>query len=325
MDPVPLHFDSIVFDAHCDFLHQTSRDGRPFNQRLEVGRVDLSRLMEGGVTAQIFAVWDDWDKLGRDCGPTLASLRQLGAFFRWVDLCPDLFVPATRAADLERAKAQGQVAGVLSLEGSEPLAGDVGLLRVFYELGVRNLGLTWNYRNQAGDGVGVANPGGLTDFGRAVVREANRLGLMVDIAHLPPQGVDDVLRAAQGPVIDSHANAYALCRHRRNLTDLQLDALAANGGVVCVTFVPEFIARSESGSSLEGVLDHIDHIVRRIGVDHVGLGSDFDGYQGVTWGLEDVSHLPALTAGLMARGYDESSVRQILGLNLLRVFRQVVG
>jgi membrane dipeptidase len=281
--------------------------------------------MEGGVTAQVFAVWDDWAELKADCGPTQASLHQVAAFYRMLDLCAERFALATRAADIESAKAGERVVGILSLEGSEPLAGDVGLLSVFYRLGVRNLGLTWDYRNLAGDGVGVANPGGLTDFGRGVVREANRLGIIVDIAHLPPQGVDDVLQIAQAPVIDSHANAYRLCSHRRNLTDPQLDAVAANGGVVCVTFVPKFITQGGSGSNLQGVLNHIDHIVRRIGVDHVGLGSDFDGYEGVTQGLEDVSHLPALTAGLMARGYDETSVRKILGLNLSRVFRQVVG
>jgi membrane dipeptidase len=325
LDPAQLHFGSIVFDAHCDFLHHASRDGRRFDERLNVGCVDFPRLTQGGVTAQIFAIWDDWAELERDCAPTQASLQQVAAFHRMLDLCSDRFELATRAADVESAKAGERIVGILSLEGSEPLAGDVELLSIFYQLGVRNLGLTWDYANLAADGVGVADPGGLTDFGREVVREANRLGIMVDIAHLPPQGVDDVLQATQGPIIDSHANAHALCSHRRNLTDAQLDAVAANGGVVCVAFVPKFITQDETQSNLEGVLNHIDYIVRRIGVDHVGLGSDFDGYQGVTRGLEDVSHLPALTAGLVVRGYDKASVRQILGLNLLRVFRQVVG
>ena len=135
----------------------------------------------------------------------------------------------------------------------------------------------------------------------------------------------DPLQVAQGPVIDTHTNAHALCGHLRNLTDTQLDALAATRGVVCVAFVPEFIMGDPSQASLDGVLDHIDYVVRRIGVDHVGVGSDFDGYDGVTWGLEDVSRLPALTAGLAARGYGEASVRKVLGLNLLRVFQQVVG
>jgi membrane dipeptidase len=320
-----LHFESIVFDAHCDFLHKTLRDGRRFDQRLDVGHVDLPRLIEGGVTAQIFSLWDYWAELPADHSPTLESLRQVGAFYRMLELYADHFVLATRAAHVERAKADRKVAGVLSLEGTEPLDGSVDLLRVFHQLGVRNVGLTWDYRNRAGDGVGVSDPGGLTDFGQAVVREAGRLGMMVDIAHLAPNGVKDVLQIAQGPVIDSHANAYTLCSYRRNLTDAQLDAVAAKGGLVCVAFVPDFITADKSQSSLDGVLDHIDYIVGRIGVDHVGIGSDFDGYEGVTQGMEDMSHLPALTAGLVERGYDEISVRKILGLNLLRVFRQVVG
>ena len=325
LDPIQLHTDSIVFDAHCDFLHATARDGRRFDQRLGLGSVDMPRLLEGGVTAQIFAVWDYWAELPPERSPTLASMRQVAAFYRMLDECADHFIPATQAADIEQAKAEGKLAGILSLEGTEPLAGDLDLLRVFYELGVRNLGLTWDYRNLAGDGVGVADPGGLTDFGRAVVRQAERLGILIDIAHLSPRGVEDVLQVAQGPVIDSHANAQALCGHRRNLSDAQLDALAASGGVVCVAFVPKFITADDWQASLEGVLDHMDHIVRRIGTDHLGIGSDFDGYQGVTSGLEDVSRLPALTAGLVGRGYDETAVRKILGLNLLRVFRQVVG
>ena len=325
LDPLRLHSDSIVFDAHCDFLHHTVRDERRFDQRLDAGCIDLPRLLEGGVTAQIFALWDYWAELPTDRNPTVESLRQVDAFYRMADLSSDRFTPATRAADVERAKVEGKVAGVLSLEGAEPLAGDLGLLRVFYRLGVRSLGLTWDYGNLAGDGVGVAHPGGLTDFGQALVREADQLGIMVDVAHLPPRGVDDVLQVAQGPVIDTHANAHALCGHRRNLTDTQLDVLAATGGVVCVAFVPDFIADDPSQASLDGLLDHIDYVVCRIGVDHVGIGSDFDGYDGVTRDLEDVSRLPSLTAGLAARGYDQSAKRKILGLNLLRVYRQVAG
>ncbi len=325
MDPIQLHLDSIVFDGHCDFLHQTVRDERRFDERLTIGCVDLPRLVDGGVTAQIFAIWDYWAQLPAECSATVESLCQVDAFYAMVEQNEGRFLPATHAADIEKAKAEGKVAGILSLEGAEPLAGDIELLRIFYRLGVRNLGLTWDYRNQAGDGVGVAEPGGLTDYGRALVREANRLGMMIDIAHLPPQGVADVLHTTERPVIDSHANAHALCGHRRNLTDAQLDALAANGGVVCVAFVPGFIHSDPSQASLEGVLDHIDYIVRRIGIDHVGIGSDFDGYDGTTRGLEDASHLPTLTAGLAARGYDEPSLRKILGLNLLRIFRQVVG
>jgi membrane dipeptidase len=145
------------------------------------------------------------------------------------------------------------------------------------------------------------------------------------VAHLAPAGVRDVLALSEAPVIASHANAHALCDHPRNLTDAQMEGIATSGGLVAVTYVPSFLTPSAEGASLEQVLNHIDYIVKTIGVDHVGLGSDFDGFGGVLPGLEDVSHLPALTAGLVARGYSDEQVTKILGGNYLRVFRQVAG
>ncbi len=319
------HRDSIIFDGHSDFLHNAVNEGRRFEECSDVGHADLPSLRAGGVSAQIFALFCLDEDRPNEGNPTVESLRQIDAFYQMQERCADQFVFAGRAADIEEAKGDGRVAGMLGLEGTEPLAGDMGLLRVYHRLGVRNVGLTWNYRNHVGDGVGVDDAGGLTDFGRLLVVECFQLGMMVDIAHLAPPGVKDVLEMAEGPVIASHANAYALCAHRRNLTDAQLDALAATGGVVCVTFVPGFITDSPAEASLERLLDHIDYIVHRIGVEHVGIGSDFEGYDGMTQGLEDVTRLPALTTGLAARGYDALAIRRILGLNLLRVFRQVVG
>jgi membrane dipeptidase len=154
----------------------------------------------------------------------------------------------------------------------------------------------------------------------------NRLGIMVDISHLSPTGVRDVLYVSEAPVIASHSNAYALCPHRRNLTDKQLEGIASKGGVVGVTFVPGFVAEDENQATLGGVLDQIDYMVKTMGIDHVGLGSDFDGFfSSKVRGLEDVTRLPRLTAGLVERGYGEEDVKKILGGNLMRVFREVVG
>jgi membrane dipeptidase len=193
-------------------------------------------------------------------------------------------------------------------------------------LGVRNIGLTWSLRNALADGVFEAQTGGgLTNYGRAVVKEMNRLGIVIDIAHLAPAGVRDVLELSEAPIIASHANACAVCDHTRNLTDEQLEGLARNDGVVGVTFVQSFIDPQQA--TLARLLDHVDHIVRVAGIDHVGLGSDFDGY----WGddqmpeIRDASDLPAITAGLLVRGYSEADVRKFLGENYLRVFRQVWG
>lgn len=328
-----LHYNSIIFDGHCDTLisirdnerrlgdqcQATPNSGEIFRQH-----IDLPRLLEGGVTAQTFACFVRKQFLPSDA--TNEALRLIDAFYLALDENPDTLLLATTAADVEQAKAKGKVAGVLSLEGSEAMEGDLAMLRTFYRLGLRALGLTWNWRNQAADGLGESRTGGgLTEFGVALVREANRLGIILDIAHLAPAGVHDVLELSEAPVVASHANARALCDHRRNLTDEQLEGIAASGGLVAVTYVPSFLAEDSQTASLEQVLDHIDYIAKTIGVDHVGLGSDFDGFGGMLPGLEDVTHMPALTAGLVNRGYTDEQVIKILGGNYLRIFRQVAG
>ncbi len=232
---------------------------------------------------------------------------------------------ASTAEDVEKAKKEDKVAGVIGLEGAESVEGDLSLLRMFYRLGVRLLTVAWSRRNRAADGVyETRTGGGLTNFGLQLVKECNRLGIMVDVSHLSPAGVRDVLEVSSAPVIASHSNAHALCPHPRNLTDEQLVAVARKGGVIGVTFVPAFISEERQEASLEKLLDHIDHIVHIAGIDHVGLGSDFDGFPPPPpTGLEDVTCLPAITAGLVERGYSEDNVRKVLGGNLLRVFRQV--
>lgn len=323
LDPLSLHRDAIVFDGHCDTLLSVVQDKRPLAERSTQGHADLPRFRDGGVTAQIFALFSPPFALGgRE--PTWQALQLLDAFYQAVDAGEVAL--AIRAADVRQAKAEGRVAGVIGMEGAEALRGDLGILRMFYRLGLRNLGLTWSLRNEAADGVSEARTGGgLTEFGFRLVQEANRLGIMVDIAHLAPAGVQEVLALSDAPVVDSHANARALCDHPRNLTDRQLEALAKTGGVVGVVFVPGFVAAEPEQQNVERLLDHIDHIVRVAGVDHVGLGSDFDGFHGELAGMPDVTHLPAITSGLLDRGYSEEAVRKILGGNWLRVFEQVAG
>jgi membrane dipeptidase len=200
------------------------------------------------------------------------------------------------------------------------------LLRVFHRLGLRLLTVAWSRRNQAADGAWEARTGGgLTSFGVKLVEECNGLGIVLDISHLAPAGVKDVLEVSSAPVIASHSNAHALCPSPRNLTDGQLRALAEKGAVVGVTFVPAFVSERAEDASLERLLDHIGHIVQTAGIDHVGLGSDFDGFHPPEpKGLEDVTCMPAITAGLVTRGYAEEDVRKILGGNFMRVFREVV-
>ena len=325
MDTARLHQESIIFDGHCDTLLEILSGKCKFDERCTEGHIDLPRLREGGVTAQVFAIYLEDQYL--PAGAVKQTLRLLDVLYEQLTAHPDAFTLATKATDIEAAKRAGKVAAVVGLEGAEALEGDLGTLRMFYRLGVRLLTVTWSRRNQAADGVSEARTGGgLTNFGLQMVEECNKLGILLDISHLAPAGVRDVLEASSQPVIASHSNAHALCAHARNLSDEQLLAVAQKGGVVCVVFVPSFITTDRKEASLEKLLDHIDHIVRVAGIEHVGLGSDFDGFSPPPpVGLEDVTCLPGITAGLVQRGYSEADVRKVLGENLMRVFRQVAG
>jgi len=211
---------------------------------------------------------------------------------------------------------------LLTLEGGEALEEELAVLRQFYRLGVRGLSLTWNYRNALAGGISEQRAAGLSDLGAATVRELNRLGMLVDVSHLSERAFWEVLEISQGPVVATHANAYRLCSHPRNLKDEQLRALAARGGVVGVTFVPAFVA--SQAPSLERLADHVEYLCATVGVDAVGLGSDFDGSEERLAGLEDAGALPNLTACLLARGFKEEELGKILGGNWLRVLEEIL-
>jgi membrane dipeptidase len=330
LDANTLHEQSIVIDGHCDTLlalQMREQGAPPYLRHLEQekGHIDLERLFQGGITAQNFACYVRPQYLPSQA--THQTLRMIDLFHRFQAEHADQLCLATSAGDIERAKAEGKVAGILSMEGAEGLEGDLGVLRMMYRLGVRWIGLTWNHRNQAADGLGQARTGGgLTEFGVQLVEEMNALGMIVDIAHLAPAGVRDVFAVSRAPVVASHANARALCPAPRNLTDEQLEQVAASGGVVGVVYVPDFITSGEERATLDMLIDHVDHIVQVAGIEHVGLGSDFDGFFGPPpVGLEDVSQVPNVTARLLERGYRPEDVASILGGNWLRVIRQVVG
>jgi len=320
-----LHRSSIVFDGHCDSLLRVVEGQLKLAERSSEGHIDLPRLHDAGVTAQVFAIFIEDKYLPAQAARQ--TLRALDAFYRELEANADALVLATKAADVEQAKAAGAVAAIIGCEGAECMEGDLALLRIFHRLGVRLLTVAWSRRNQAADGAWESRTGGgLTNFGVKLVEECNQLGILLDISHLSPAGVEDVLEVSSAPIVASHSNARALCPSPRNLTDQQLVALAENGGVVGVTFVPAFISERIEDASLDRLLDHVDHIVKIAGVEHVGLGSDFDGFRPpAPAGLEDVTHLPGITAGLVERGYSEEDVRKVLGLNWMRVFRQVAG
>ncbi|MDI6870843.1 MAG: dipeptidase [Bacillota bacterium] len=329
-----LHRAAFVADGHADTLGRFYFMGGSFTEPAPGQQIDLERLRQGGVGLQVMACCPVWGKLAPGTRRTCARavFNMIDILHRELDAYPDLRL-VTDAAGLERlveARRSGEqpVGLVLGIEGGEALEGDLALLRTFHRLGVRLVTLTHNFRNELADGAYEESPGGLTRFGRQVVEEMNRLGVVIDVSHLAPAGFWQVLELSSAPVVASHSNARALCGHRRNLTDEQAEALAAKGGVVGVTFCPLFLREAPDDqhplpASLSDVLDQIDYLVNLVGPDHVALGSDFDGIDTVPRGLEDVSRLPALTRGLLERGHSEEAIRGILGENLLRIFRAV--
>jgi membrane dipeptidase len=239
-----------------------------------------------------------------------------------VERAPDARL-VTKAADVRACHAEGKLGVVLNVEGAEPLHGQLGVLRALHRLGVRVLQPVWNFRNEAADGIAEQPGGGLSAFGRDLVKEMNRLGMALDLSHITAAGFFQALELSEQPVLFTHGNCRALFDHRRNLTDEQIKALAQQGGVFGVSVVNAFM--SDARSDVATVADHLDHAVQLVGPDHVAYGSDFDGTDVLPTGLEDVSKLPNLTAELLKRGYAEADLAKVLGGNYLRVFEAVFG
>ncbi len=316
-----IHQESIVIDTHCDTLLRVLEGDYRLGERNSENDIDIPRALEGGITVLFFAACS-----GNRPEPLVNwGLKVFDAFYNELAVNSDRLMLATCIADIERAKQEGKLAGVLALEGGDLVGDDTAVLRMYYRLGVRAMTLVHFKKNDIAESVTDMPDGtGLTDFGVEVVKEMNRLGMLCDVAHLSPAGFYHLLKITDKPIIDSHANAKALCNHVRNLDDAQLKALAQNGGVIGVSFVPAFI--DEEKPSLQRLLDHIEHIVEVAGIEHVGLGSDFDGFSGKRpEGLEDVTRVPNITEGLIERGYSEEDVKKVLGKNFLRVIREVVG
>jgi membrane dipeptidase len=332
MDMMELHRNALVWDAHRDVAYEAPLTER-FLQRWMMGvDLHLPRLSRGGINVQTFALCIG-PEIGRDY--PAQALKELDQVFTILDAHKDDAVLATKTTEALEAKRQGKIAVFLSFEGAEPILTELGLLRMFYRMGLRAMGLTWNYRNEAADGGYEGREGGgLSQFGSAIVKEMNRLGMVIDLAHATPQTMRDVLRLSEQPVIHSHGGVRATNReHPRTLDDELLEQIARNGGVFCATTVPRAISSKEEDATLERYLDVIDHAVKVMGEEHVGLGADFDVYQSHlpyaigSWlkGLEEADKWPEVTAGLLRRGHSEATIRKILGENLLRVYGQVVG
>lgn len=283
-------------------------------------QTDLERLRAGGVGAQWWSVYIPFESVAE--GAAKVQLEQIDIALQIIDKYPEAMELATSVSDVEAAFGRGRVASMLGMEGGHAIENSLGSLRAFYAMGVRYMTLTHNGTLDWADACcSLPRHGGLTDFGREVVGEMNRMGMLVDISHTSPETMNDVLDVAEAPVIWSHSSARALHDHPRNVPDQVLRRLPENGGVVMVTFVPSFLT-SRDEATIADVADHIEHVANVAGVDYVGIGSDFDGIDSTPVGLEDVSTFPALLAELSRRGWSEENLRKVAGENLLRAWRE---
>lgn len=319
-EALELHARYPVVDGHADSILMFLEGKRTLAQRSELGHIDWPRAREGGLACTVQVAWPSPEyypvaakRVGMSVDAILQQIEAGGTAARL----------ALTAGDIRKAHAAGQLAVLINIEGAEGIQGSLALLRNYYRLGVRMMGLVWSHRNEVADGAyEEGSGGGLTKFGREVVREMNRLGMLIDLAHITPPGFFDVLELSEQPVLFTHGNCRALFEHARNLTDEQIKALAAKGGVFGISVVSSFMGKETA--RLTTVADHIDHVVQLLGnCDHVAYGSDFDGCTPPP-GLEDVTRLPDLTAELLNRGYGERDMAKILGGNYLRVFEQVL-
>jgi membrane dipeptidase len=353
-----------VFDGHNDLpwaireYAAAPRDVEAYDLRTRTkGATDLERLREGGVGAQLWSVYVPAELPG---GFARVQLEQIDIARRMIARYPGRLAFATTADEVERAMKEGRVASLLGMEGGHAIENSLGALRAFFDLGVRSMTLTHNKTLDWADAaLDTARHGGLTRFGEEVVREMNRLGMLVDLSHVSEETMEDALRVSEAPVVFTHSAARALCDHPRNVPDAVLAKVRANGGVVMVTFVSAFVSPEFAKASgplwkeydermkgvedaaererigkeiaarmpkirvtLAQVADHVDHVRQVAGADHVGLGGDFDGNDSWPEGLEDVSGYPRLFAELVRRGWTDEDLGKLASGNALRVMRQ---
>ncbi len=322
LDLETVHHHAFVFDLHNDVMEKAIL-GYQIGIRNTTGQSDIPRFREGGMDAQMFALWTDY----RDtvAHPAYAYTLQMADTFNVQVARNSGEIGQARSYDgLMQLHGEGKIAGVLAIEGGHAIENSIDKLKTFYALGARYLTITWN--NSTSWAVSAqdsrSSTVGLSDFGRQVVRTLDSLGMLIDVAHTGIKTIWDILATTKNPIIDTHAGARALNNHYRNLTDQQIDSIAARGGVIGVVFYPQFLSPSRT-ATIDTVLRHIDYIRNRAGIDCIAVGSDYDGIETVPVGLEDVSKLPNLTAALLRKGYSIEDVHKILGGNFLRVFQQV--
>lgn len=334
-----VHRGSIVIDTHNDITSFITDEGFDMGARDTSGKIqtDIPRMKEGGLGAEFFSIYVA-SSYAKEGGSARRALEMIDGVYEQVRRHPESLEMAGTVADIRRIRRAGKIAALMGIEGGHAIEDSLAALRLFYRLGVRYMTLTHTNTNNWADsagGISIAGEkrhNGLSEFGKEVVREMNRLGMMVDISHIGDKTFWDVIEVTQSPVIASHSSARALTNVPRNLSDEMLRAIAKNGGVVMVNFYNGFInteyarpgmpkpTRPAETATMDMLMQHFEHLIKVAGIDHVGIGSDFDGIEGLApTGMEDVSKLPNITYELLKRGYSESDVRKVLGENLLRV------
>lgn len=355
--------EAIGIDSHIDTVQRVLVMGEDLGKRWDVGHVDIPRLRAGGVHAPFFALWTPVYFSGAEAVRRTLDLRD--AMQSVLDSHSDKVELATTATDIKRIVKAGKIAVFLTVEGGHTIDDDLRVLRMYYQLGIRSMTLTHSRNNNWADSAtDTPEHNGLTDFGKDIVREMNRLGMLVDLSHVSDKTFYDALAVTSKPVIISHSSMRAISDVPRNVTDEMLWALAKNGGVIGISFGEGFINPSDAkalqqdietetissaltgralddhaaedvrklfgtrvkvAATVDDVANHIDHAVKIAGIDHVGIGSDYDGISGPPNGLDDVSRMPALIAVLLERGYKKRDLKKLLGENFLRVIREVTG
>lgn len=318
-DAKALHRVSIVVDLHADTLMSIAAGERTLSVRSAAGHIDVPRLRAGGVACQVFAAY-----VSPELPPDRMYARAtalLDAFDADAATRDGALAKCVTVAQIRAAAASGRVAAVFSIENADAIEDSVDRIDALYDRGVRIMSLTWNGSNRLADGVGGDRHGGLSAFGRTAVRHMASRGIVLDVSHLTERSFWDLVRATDGPIVATHSNAAALEPHPRNLTDEQLKAIGARGGVVGLNFYPLFLGVPTVAS----IAAHARHMATIMGASHIALGSDFDGIGRTPEGLEDVSHMPRVTEALVAAGFTAPEVRGILGENALRVFAETWG
>lgn len=310
----------IIFDAHCDTITKIMElDSNLFKNSCHI---DLVRLKKAGNFVQTFAAFID--PAYSQAYAMKRAMQIIDRFYKELETYKDDIMLCCNYSDIENAFSDGKIAAMLSIEGGEALQGDLGALRNFYRLGVRSICLTWNYRNEIADGVkDDESGGGLTPFGRKVIKEMNNLGMLVDLSHISEKGFWDVIETTTKPIIVSHSNARAICSHPRNLYDDQIEVVAKNGGVIGINLYPDFL-NDTTQASMKDVIKHIEYIISLAGPDHIGIGADFDGIEKTPEGINGIEDLNAIFEEMRKLNYSEEVIGKIAGGNFLQLVKNLL-